>query len=423
MMMTDDWSSKAFHFFFFLHNSNRHTQQPLLIIPLRDETMHCPSIGINATLLLFSSCLRSHSRCISSAIQAQKSQLEQQEIYKCQPQPQPQPLPQTKKLSTRLTEVLDLCSTALSCRRAHQNNDKNLVEKLKSPSLAPITVADIGCDHAQLSVALIQNNVADRVLAVDRANSPLDLGKENAYNAGIDMGVGSKIEFRLGDGLAPLRPEDGLNAVCIAGVGARCIIDILESSYKFGSHLEIKNDDGERDQDDDDALRSLGVDHLILQPVSPHPQYMIPLRRWLEERRWSIRDETITKNGKRIYLTVLASNADSIFPDEVGTEDLTGQDSNVPLHVPKLNDEDLTLPYSLKRRIHSHLLNVSDPKSPLSSATKSEVDMWKAYVKEYRNWAESAARSDTYDRHVGVCRKRIAEILAKEEQRLQTIMS
>eukprot|EP01083_Nonionella_stella_P201759 737787_1 len=265
------------------------------------------------------------------------------------------PIPSPKKLSTRLGKVRELCSTA-----AFMHRQKKVLGE-SSSHLQDFTVADIGCDHAQLSVGLIQSDVADNVIAVDRMNSPLNIGRENAHNAGVD--VESRIEFRLGDGLDPLRPNDGVKAVCIAGVGARCIIDILESSYTHDG-------DSEDEGGDKDSLRTLGVEHLVLQPVSPHPQYMIPLRRWLEERHWSIQNETITMNRKRLYLNILASDANVL--SKYHDEDKT----------PKLSDEDLILPSILKNRVHSNMVDLT-PNTDNSATISTEVEMWKNYIAEY----------------------------------------
>jgi len=302
------------------------------------------------------------------------------------------PIPSLKKLSTRLGKVRELCSTAAFI---HRQKKKVLGES--PPHLQDFNVADIGCDHAQLSVGLIQSDVADNVIAVDRMNSPLNIGRENAHNAGED--VESRIEFRLGEGLDPLRPNDGVKAVCIAGVGARCIIDILESSYTHDG-------DSEDEGGNKDSLRILGVEHLVLQPVSPHPQHMIPLRRWLEERHWSIQNETITMNRKRLYLNILASDAN--VSSKHRDEDKTA----------KLSDEDLVLPSTLKNRVHLNMVD-STPNADKSATISTEVEMWKNYIAEYGNWASSTARSDTYDKGVGVSREKIATVLANEENLLK----
>lgn len=295
------------------------------------------------------------------------------------------PIPSPKKLSTRLSKVRELCSTAAFIHRQKVLEEPYLLQDF--------TVADIGCDHSQLSIGLIQSDIADNVIAVDRMNSPLNIGRENAHDAGED--VKSRIEFRLGEGLDPLRPNDGVKAVCIAGVGARCIIDILESSYTHG----------DTENGDKDSLRILGVEHLVLQPVSPHPQYMIPLRRWLEERHWSIENETITKNRKRLYLNILASDANVLSKHH--DED----------KIPKLSDEDLILPSSLRNRVHLYLTDSALNTTNCSSTTiNNEVEMWKNYIAEYGNWASSTARSDTYDKGVGVSREKIATVLATEEE-------
>ena len=41
----------------------------------------------------------------------------------------------------------------------------------------------------------------------------------------------------------------------------------------------------------------------------------------------------------------------------------------------------------------------------------TEVEMWKNHIAEYGNWASSTARSDTYDKGVGISREKIAAVL------------
>eukprot|EP00978_Attheya_sp_CCMP212_P045882 scaffold364690_cov53-Attheya_sp.AAC.1 len=117
----------------------------------------------------------------------------------------------SKRLSSRLEEVFHLCSSAITTTTT-------------TTTTKPIVVADIGADHAQLSLALVQKGVADRAIAIDRCRSPLEMGQENARKATLF----DRMDFRLGNGLEPLRPTDGVHVVCVAGMGARTIAIILQ---------------------------------------------------------------------------------------------------------------------------------------------------------------------------------------------------
>ena len=58
-------------------------------------------------------------------------------------------------------------------------------------------VADIGCDHAYISIALCEQKVCDFVIAMDVRRGPLEIAIANVHKAGLD----DRIELRLSDGL------------------------------------------------------------------------------------------------------------------------------------------------------------------------------------------------------------------------------
>ena len=61
--------------------------------------------------------------------------------------------------------------------------------------------ADVGCDHAYVSIYLVQNGIFDRMLAMDLRKGPLSAAEEHIRDEGLD----AKIECRLSDGLCELR--------------------------------------------------------------------------------------------------------------------------------------------------------------------------------------------------------------------------
>lgn len=83
-------------------------------------------------------------------------------------------------------------------------------------------IADIGCDHGYLSIALLKNHKASRVIACDIHAGPLAQARENA---GL-YGVTEDMDFRLGDGLKVLK-EGESNAGVIAGMGGPLALRIL----------------------------------------------------------------------------------------------------------------------------------------------------------------------------------------------------
>ncbi len=133
------------------------------------------------------------------------------------------------------------------------------------------TVADIGCDHAYLSILLARCGV--RVIASDVAQGPRDKAMENIRRFGFE----AEIDLRLGDGLLTLAPGE-TDAVVIAGMGGLVIADILAA----GKHL----------------LRA--DTRLFLQPMRADED----LRKYLYENGFVILAEHLVREQRRIY-TVL----------------------------------------------------------------------------------------------------------------------
>ncbi len=84
-------------------------------------------------------------------------------------------------------------------------------------------VADVGCDHAYVSMELAEKKNCT-VIAMDIAEGPLAIAKENIYGQMLDK----KIETRLSDGLTELKSGE-VDAVVIAGMGGHLIVDILKA--------------------------------------------------------------------------------------------------------------------------------------------------------------------------------------------------
>jgi len=85
-------------------------------------------------------------------------------------------------------------------------------------------VADIGCDHAYISIFLIQNNIADSVIAMDVRKGPLEIAKKNI----AEYGLSDKIETRLSDGFSSVQKGESNTAV-ITGMGGLLITGIIEA--------------------------------------------------------------------------------------------------------------------------------------------------------------------------------------------------
>ena len=84
-------------------------------------------------------------------------------------------------------------------------------------------LADVGTDHAYLPVWLRLHGRVVSAIACDLREGPLARARETGRTYGADA-----VDYRLGDGLAVVSPEEA-DTVVIAGMGGETIAHILES--------------------------------------------------------------------------------------------------------------------------------------------------------------------------------------------------
>lgn len=139
-------------------------------------------------------------------------------------------------------------------------------------------VADIGTDHGYLPVYLVGGGICPGAIAADIRPGPLSRAAETVERAGL----AGHISLRLGDGLAPVRPEEAEDIV-IAGMGGETIAAILAAATWCQS----------------------GRYRLILQPMS-RPE---ALRSFLFAGGYAIEREQAVQEGKRLYTVIQAAYA------------------------------------------------------------------------------------------------------------------
>ncbi len=138
------------------------------------------------------------------------------------------------------------------------------------------TAADIGTDHAYVSIELIRSGRAKHVIASDVRKGPLKAAKGHIEK----YGLGDKIETRLGSGLSVLKPGEA-DTIIIAGMGGELTGEIIRA--------------------DEAAARA---SRLVLQPMNS--QY--ELRKYLLEKGFTIEKEDIECEGHRVYNLLIVKN-------------------------------------------------------------------------------------------------------------------
>ena len=192
------------------------------------------------------------------------------------------------------------------------------------------TIADIGCDHGLLAIALAVSGHFDQVIGVDVSERALDnaldfhqkfqnalkgrnklqryVHRNNKHDNNINDSLNLPLDFRLGDGLDPLQPGEA-TSICIAGMGIESMISILhkqvqcEETNTLMKHLEY-----------------LQCKNLYLQPPTNQPKHLIPLYNTLFDHGWILAGEKIVYLRKRWYITSSFKRCDTdieIKPDNM----------------------------------------------------------------------------------------------------------
>lgn len=133
-------------------------------------------------------------------------------------------------------------------------------------------VIDIGCDHAFLSIYLVQNKTPKYIIASDVKEGPLAHAKENCEK----YHVLDEINLKLGSGIEPI--EDKIDTIIISGMGGYNMIGILK--YKRDLY---KN-----------------VDTIILSPNNDSDK----VRKEICKLDFYIDEEVLVKENNIIYVVI-----------------------------------------------------------------------------------------------------------------------
>jgi tRNA (adenine22-N1)-methyltransferase len=139
-------------------------------------------------------------------------------------------------------------------------------------------LADVGTDHAYLPVWLRLHGRVVSAIACDLREGPLARARETGRAYGAD-----EIDFRLGDGLSVVSPEEA-DTIVIAGMGGENIAAILEQA----------------------PWTADGVHRLLLQPMTRAEV----LRRFLMEHGYAIRREILVRDRGTLYPVMEAAGGE-----------------------------------------------------------------------------------------------------------------
>ncbi|SDS92426.1 tRNA (adenine22-N1)-methyltransferase [Pseudomonas sp. Z003-0.4C(8344-21)] len=137
-------------------------------------------------------------------------------------------------------------------------------------------LADIGSDHGYLPVALMRRGLISAAVAGEVALTPFQAAQRTVRENDLQ----AYISVRRANGLAAIRPDDGISAVSICGMGGETIRDILEAGK---AHLS-------------------GNERLVLQPNGGEQ----PLRHWLMEHGYRILSEEVLHENRFDYEIIVA---------------------------------------------------------------------------------------------------------------------
>ena len=144
------------------------------------------------------------------------------------------------------------------------------IERLVDLFPGATSVADIGCDHGYSSILLAKKGKAEKIIACDIGESPLESAKNNIRKEGLT----NKIQCRLGNGLEPLKSYE-VEALLISGMGGPLIMEIVEKR----------------------------IDEFSLAVFSPQSDFS-NFRRSLAEKMEVLKEEYLEEGGKfyRLFL-------------------------------------------------------------------------------------------------------------------------
>jgi tRNA (adenine22-N1)-methyltransferase len=151
-------------------------------------------------------------------------------------------------------------------------------------------VCDVGCDHAPVAIYLVEQGISPRAIAMDINNGPLERARANVAASQFP----DRIELRLSDGLAGLRPGEA-ESLLIAGMGGPLMQTIMQAEPKKTESFE----------------------EMILQPQSEIPAF----RRFLRLNGFVVVAEDMVLDNSKFYPIMKAIPKKKLIKADKNVED------------------------------------------------------------------------------------------------------
>ena len=138
------------------------------------------------------------------------------------------------------------------------------------------TLIDVGCDHADLAIKLLEDGKYIFACMTDVAEGPLATARRNVEEANIDR---EKYELAISDGFISVPEPSGDFSVAVCGMGGELIASILEMAPDWVKTAE----------------------RIILQPMTKACR----LRKFLWDNGYEITLERAVAEGERYYVVMI----------------------------------------------------------------------------------------------------------------------
>ncbi len=231
------------------------------------------------------------------------------------------------------------------------------------------TVADIGSDHALLPVFLVETGTAQRAVAGEINDGPLQAARKQVAEAGLN----DRISVRQGDGLDVISPGEA-DTIVIAGMGGGTIADILTRGEAAG--------------------KLSGVSRLVLQPNIGERI----VREWFLSYGWKLVQERLLEEDGITYEILVAEQTSSCSDAEEHNRELYSKELPFAGFVPK----------ELRLLMGPYLL---------SAPNRVFLEKWSAYADKLDRMIEQIGKSEALEA------KRKRDALIEERKGVKEVLA